>query len=291
MVIVIIIACIGTVARGIDTERFVKFDGMLDTLLILYGVMIPGFLKVIMYAKQCLRKIQVGRSNTIIQLKCPVKQKNAAGESISLALGGNIPDEKRSSICTVRCADQLFGGKENLEKFFIFNLRVECRIDGKTNRCAVASVNEGKALGAVFEVLCKFAHAIGATMNYISMAGTSSGIESKLGDPFLKGKHHPDGTPYFVNYLPSGYHLSLLAYHCPFMGTIKEQVRSSRLSNRFICTVLISSATSRIVSFTGAQDYQNDLEDFECTGRSSSVHQRHCEQVPAFRRRLGSNVG
>jgi hypothetical protein len=127
-VIVIIIACFGTVARGIDTERFVKFDGMLDTLLILYSLMIPGFLKVITYAKQCLRKIQVGRINTILQLKCPVKKKNAAGESISLALGGNIPDKERWSICTVRCADQLFGGKENLEKFFIFNLRVTERL-------------------------------------------------------------------------------------------------------------------------------------------------------------------
>jgi hypothetical protein len=209
-----------------DTDSFAKYDDMLNSLEMEFLLRVPHFDKVLDYAKQCLRKIKAGSHNVILQLKCPVPKKNAAGETISLALGGNIPDDKRRSICTVRCADELFGGKENLEKYFIFNLRVECCIDEKSGRCAVCSPVEAQALGAVYEVLCQYAFAIGAKMSFISIAGTTSGIESTLGKLYLENKRHPDDTPYFVKYLPSGYHLSLLAYYCPFMGTVEEQVRS-----------------------------------------------------------------
>ena len=208
-----------------DTDSFAKYDDMLNSLEMEFLLRVPHFDKVLDYAKQCLRKIKAGSHNVILQLKCPVPKKNAAGETISLALGGNIPDDKRRSICTVRCADELFGGKENLEKYFIFNLRVECRIDEKSGRCAVCSPVEAQALGAVYEVLCQYAFAIGAKMSFISIAGTSSGIESTLGKWYLENKRHPNGTPYFTTYMPSGFHLSLLSYYCNLMGTIEEQVK------------------------------------------------------------------
>ena len=233
-------------SRDPDAKRIAKFEGRLDLVDMQYGfsMNIPEFSKVIEYAKECLKEIRPGKTNTILQLKCPVVKKNASGETISLALGGNCPDEKCWSICTVRCADQLFGGKDNLQKFFIFNLRVECRIDEKTGRCAVCSPREAQALGTVYEILCQYAFEIGAKMNYISMAGTSSGIESTLGNWYLKNKCHPDGTPYFVNYMPNGYHLSLLSYYCDKFRTIEEQVRSSGLCLIVLCSMyLISSAT------------------------------------------------
>ena len=152
---------------------------------------VPGFEKVIAYGKECLRVIQPGGTHTIFQLKCPVAKKNAAGDSISLVLGGNCPDKMRWSICTIQCADQLFGGKDNLRKFFIFNLRVECRIDCVPGRCAVCSPHEAKALGAVYKILCQYAYEyeMKAKMNFISVAGTTSKVDSELGDWYLKDKH------------------------------------------------------------------------------------------------------
>ncbi len=231
-----------------DAEHIARFEGMLDVVDLMYGFSmnsVPGFSKVVKYVKECLRDIQQNGTNTILQLKCPVAKKNAAGETISLALGGNCPDEKHWSICTIRCANQLFRGKGNLRKFFIFNLCVECCIDEKTHRCAVCSDDEAKVLGAVYEILCEYAFEIGATMNYISMAGMSSSIKSALGDEYLMDKRHLDGTPYFGKYMPNGYHLSLLSYYCDKFRTIEDQVRSSGLCLIILCSLYLISSTTR----------------------------------------------
>ena len=84
---------------------------------------LPYFLMVVEYAQWCLRQMMPGEVYIILQGKCPVSMKTADGMSISLALGGNCPKEKRWSICTVRCADQLFGnllkrGKPRLSEGF-----------------------------------------------------------------------------------------------------------------------------------------------------------------------------
>lgn len=227
---------------GSRAERIAKYEFLLDCLCLSHDISlqhVPGFAKVIEYGKECLRNIQPGGTHTILQFKCPVAKKNAAGESISIALGGNCPDEKRWSICTIRCADQLFGGKDNLQKFLIFNLRVECRIDCESGRCAVCSPHEAKALGAVYEILCRYAFEMKAVMNFISLAGTTSKVDSELGDCYLKDKRHPDGTPYFVNYLPKGYHLSLLSYYCDKFRTIEEQVgRVVSVSSYYVHRIL-----------------------------------------------------
>lgn len=108
-------------------------------------------------------------------------------------------------------------------------------------------------------------------MNFISVAGTTSKVDSELGDCYLKDKRHPDGTPYFVNYLPKGYHLSLLSYYCDKFRTIEEQVgRAVFVSLYYICALyLISSATrySRCVVFsiTGVQGYRDGEEHLQCT--------------------------
>ena len=224
-------------ADATKIASLVKCDVMLDALGVKYTgtaffqAVLPHSEMVISYAKECLRKIQVGIVNPILQFKCPVQAKNAAGVTISLALGGNCPDESRWRICTVRCTDQLFGGKENLEKYFIFNCRVECRIDPKTGRCAVCAPWEACFLGEVYEVMCIHAYEIGAKMTFISVAGTSTGIESALGKYYLENKFHPDGSPYFEDsqYLPNGYHLSLLGYYCDKMGEVEDQVRVTML--------------------------------------------------------------
>jgi hypothetical protein len=108
------------------------------------------------YAKCCLRAISPSELKVILQLKCPVPKRNHEDETISLALGGNCPDDMRRGVVTVRCADEFFG-IEKLSIFFIFNCRVECRIDCKTGRGAIISWIEGKALFSVYEVLCVFA--------------------------------------------------------------------------------------------------------------------------------------
>jgi hypothetical protein len=116
---------------------------------------LPYFLMVVEYAQWCLRQMMPGEVYIILQGKCPVSMKTADGMSISLALGGNCPKEKRWSICTVRCADQLFGNL--LKRFFFFNCRVQCCKDTKTGRCAVCSPWEAEALGRIYEVLCMYA--------------------------------------------------------------------------------------------------------------------------------------
>ncbi len=104
------------------------------------------FPEVVEYAKKCLRAICPGSRKFILQLKCPVPKKNHNGENISLALGGNCPDDMRHRICSIRCADELFG-IELLSQLFVFNCRVECRIDCKSGRCAACSWDEAEALG------------------------------------------------------------------------------------------------------------------------------------------------
>ena len=205
---------------------------MLDEIGVYYGqpqfsVILPKVWKVIAYAKERMRTFQPGILSVILQLKCPVQRKNHDDEFISLALGGNCPEELRLEICTVRCADELFG-VENLANFSIFNCRVDCCIDTTTCRCAVCTLTEARFLGKVYQVMCKCAHAIGATMAYISMAGRSTGILEKVA-PYLRNKHH-DESPYFAitKFLPDGYHLSLLGYYCDKMGTVEQQVRTQR---------------------------------------------------------------
>ena len=184
---------------------------------------LPYFLLVVEYAQWCLRQMIPGEVYIILQGKCPVPLKTADGWSISLALGGNCPKERRWSICTVRCADQLFGNL--LQRFFIFNCRVQCRQDPKTGRCAVCSPWEAEALGSIYEVLCVFAHGIGAVMRYISVAGSSTGIEKTLYNWYLK-EYHADGSPYIEDgmFLANGYHLSLLAYFCDKFISLEDQV-------------------------------------------------------------------
>ena len=187
---------------------------------------LPYFLMVVQYAQWCLRQMIPGEVYIILQGKCPVSMMTADGRSISLALGGNCPKEKRWSICTVRCADQLFGNL--LKRFFFFNCRVQCRKDPKTGRCEICSLWEAEALGRIYEVLCMYAHGIGAVMRYISVAGSSTGIEKTLYNWYLKDKHHSDGSPYIEDgmFLPNGYHLSLLAYFCDKFESLEVQVRS-----------------------------------------------------------------
>ncbi len=70
--------------------------------------------------------------------------------------------------------DELFG--KYLDKFVVFNCRVEFCTDPKTGRCAVCSPWEAHALlGSVYEVLCVFAHGVGVEMGYIAVAGTTTG--------------------------------------------------------------------------------------------------------------------
>jgi hypothetical protein len=71
-----------------------------------------------------------------------------------------------------------------------------------------------------------FAHGIGAVMRYISVAGSSTGIEKTLYNWYLKGKYHSDGSPYIKDgmFLPNGYHLSLLAYFCEKFNSLEDQV-------------------------------------------------------------------
>ncbi len=104
-----------------------RFDAMLDEIGVYYGqpqfsVILPKVWKVIAYAKERMRTLQPGILSVILQLKCPVQRKNHDDEFISLALGGNCPEELRLEICTVRCADELFG-VENLANFSIL-----CRV-------------------------------------------------------------------------------------------------------------------------------------------------------------------
>jgi hypothetical protein len=186
---------------------------------------LPRFPEVATYAKTCLRAIRPDVLNIILQLKCPVPKFNQDGETISLALGGNCPDDRRRGICTVCCADEFFG-IEKLSKFFIFNCRVVCRLDCESGRCAIISWIEAQALFRVYEVLCVYANRIGAKIGFISVAGSSTEIGEKLGF-FLKGATHRDGTPYITEgvYLPNGNHLSLFAYYCDGFQTVENQVR------------------------------------------------------------------
>ncbi len=185
---------------------------------------LPRFPEVVEYVKRCLRAICPRNLSIILQLKCPVPKLNPDGETISLALGGNCPDNMRRGVCTIRCADEFFG-IEKLSTFFIFNCRVKCRIDCKSGRCAIISWIEAEALFRVYEVLCVFAHAVGAKIGFISVAGSTTEIGKKLGR-FLEGATHDDGTPFIAEgvYLPNGHHLSLCAYYCDLFRTVEKQV-------------------------------------------------------------------
>jgi hypothetical protein len=206
----------------------------LDELIATWSLFSPDtqdqllrFPEVVEYARKCLRAICPGSRKFILQLKCPVPKKNHNGENISLALGGNCPDDMRRGNCSIRCADALFG-IELLSQLFVFNCRVECRIDCKSGRCAACSWIEAEALGMVYEVLCVYAHAVGAKMGFISLAGTSSGIGHKLGKNFFEKMTHGDGTPYISEgmYVPNGYHISLGGYYCNRFPTVEMQVRT-----------------------------------------------------------------
>jgi hypothetical protein len=220
---------------GLDRDRnsiLVACDTRLDELTATWCLFSPDkqeqllrFPEVVAYAKKCLRSIRPGSRKFILQLKCPVRKKNHNDEDISLALGGNCPDDMRRGICSIRCADALFG-IELLSQLFVFNCRVECRIDCKSGRCAICSWIEAEALGKVYEVLCVYAHAVGAKIGFISLAGSTTGIGHKLGTNFFEKMTHVDGTPYISEgmYVPNGYHISLGGYYCNKFPTVEMQV-------------------------------------------------------------------
>jgi hypothetical protein len=185
------------------------------------------FPEVVEYARKCLRAIHPGSRKFILQLKCPVPKKNHNKKDISLALGGNCPENMRRGICSIRCADELFGIKL-LSQLFVFNCRVECRIDCKSGCCAICSWIEAEALGNVYKVLCVYAHAVGAKIGFISLAGSTTGIGQKLGTNFFEKMTHGDGTPYISEgmYVPNGYHISLGAYYCNKFPTVEMQVNT-----------------------------------------------------------------
>jgi hypothetical protein len=128
----------------------------------------------------------------------------------------------------VRCSDELFG--DLLNRLFICNCCVMCCTDPKTNRCALCCHWETQALGSIYHVLCLFAHRIGVVMRYISVAGSSTGIEKTLYNWYLKNKFYKDGSPYIKDgiFLPNGYHLSLLTYFCDKFKSLEDQVRTGQ---------------------------------------------------------------
>ena len=95
--------------------------------------------KVIAYTKECMQTFWPGIQSVILQLKCPVQQKNHNDDYIYLALGRKCPEELRSEICMVWCADQLCGFK-NLSKFSIFNCHVDCCVNPTSCHCAVCTL-------------------------------------------------------------------------------------------------------------------------------------------------------
>ncbi len=66
-----------------------------------FVAMLPYILLVAEYTKWCLAQMSPGGPYFILQGKCPIPQKMADGWLLSLALGGNCPNEKCRSICTV----------------------------------------------------------------------------------------------------------------------------------------------------------------------------------------------